>query len=245
MNVYDKASRFAAKLDPAGLLRWLLPGLPAAVEFHSWLDTRTLPFPGEPDRTGDTVACLRDAAAGAWWATPLEFQVRPDEAMFGRLLEYLGRVWRERRPPGDDTGRFHVGAVVVNLTGRGRSSRDMRLGPAAPRTCLEVAERNLASEDAAATLTEIAGGRTAACVLVWIPLMHGGGEAGIIEQWKELASAEPDSRRRAEYGALALVFAELSGRRAEWKKGTGGVEHGRVAASAGVDGRGGGQGRIA
>src|SRR5437879_6576395 len=86
------------------------------------------------------------------------------------------------------------------------------------RTCLEVIERNLAQESAKATLAEIADGRTARCLLPWIPLMQGGAEAAIIEQWKHLAEQEPDARRRADYGGLALVFAELTDCRPPWKQ---------------------------
>lgn len=38
-----------------------------------------------------------------------------------------------------------------------------------------------------------------------------------MEKWKRLALAEPDRRRRADYGGLALVFAELASRRQMWK----------------------------
>ncbi len=218
MNAYDKASRYAAHLDAPGFLRWLLPDLPADVSFHGWLDTRTLPFPGEADRTCDTVACFHDEAAGDWWAAPVEFRIEPDGEMFGRFLEFLGRLWRERRPAAEGAARYMVGAAVVNLTGRGTASRDMVLGPAGPRTHLQVVERNLIDEDAAATLTGVADGRVSRALLPWIPLMRDGGETGIMERWKELALAEPDGRRRAEYGALALVFAEAAGRRALWKQ---------------------------
>ena len=47
VNVFDKASRFAAKLDPHGFFEWAF-GLHAG--FHEWLDTRGLPFPGDPER---------------------------------------------------------------------------------------------------------------------------------------------------------------------------------------------------
>jgi hypothetical protein len=218
VNVYDKASRYAAHLDAAGFLRWLMPDLPAAVSYNGWLDTRTLPFPGEADRTCDTVACFHDGVANEWWAVPVEFQIEPDGEMFGRFMEFLGRLWREQRPAADGTARYKVGAAVVNLTGRGAASRDMVLGPAGSRTHLQVIERNFADEDAGATLAGIAEGRIARAMLPWIPLMRDGGEPGIIEQWKELALAEPDSRRRAEYGALALVFAEPVGRRPLWKQ---------------------------
>jgi hypothetical protein len=55
-------------------------------------------------------------------------------------------------------------------------------------------------------------------VLPFIPLMQGGGESAIIARWKELAQAEPDRRRRGDYGGLALVFAEAAGRRDVWKQ---------------------------
>jgi hypothetical protein len=47
--------------------------------------------------------------------------------------------------------------------------------------------------------------------------MHGGAEPGIIEEWMRMASAEPNARRRSEYGALAVIFAEAAGIRALWK----------------------------
>ena len=58
----------------------------------------------------------------------------------------------------------------------------------------------------------------ARCLLPFIPLMQGGAEASIIEQWKQLAQAEPDARRRADYAGLALVFAELTDCRPVWKQ---------------------------
>jgi hypothetical protein len=48
--------------------------------------------------------------------------------------------------------------------------------------------------------------------------MHCGDEAGIIQRWIELASQEPDSRLRGDYGGLALVFAEAARRLPVWKE---------------------------
>jgi len=217
-NPYDQGSRYTAKLDPLGFLRWVLSRLPPTIQFRLWLDARTIPFPEDPDRTGDTVAGLMDdAETDTWWALPLEFQGKPDPEMFGRLLEYLGRFWRELRPPGVPTSRFNVAAVVVNLTGQGQTSRRMKLGKTGLETALQVGECNLEQEDAAATLRRMVRGRVARCILPFIPLMHGGGEAAIIAQWKRLAEAEPDPRRRADYGSLALVFSELTGCQPQWK----------------------------
>ncbi len=218
-NHFDQASRYTAKLDPPGFLRWLMnqPALP--VRFDGWLDTRTVPFPGEPDRVCDTVAGLTDLAAPeVRWAMPAEFQTRAAGDLFGRLLEYLARLWIELRPPDMPGGRYHLVAGVVNLTGVGHTSRDMGLGQTGLRTCLQVAERNLAEQDAAATLQGIAAGAIARCILPWIPLMQGGAETSMIERWKELALTEADSRRRSDYAGLALVFADLAKCRDVWKQ---------------------------
>jgi len=219
-NRYDQACRYAAKkLDVPGFLAWLLREPAAAVRFLQWLDTRTLPFPGEPDRTCDTVARLDDPAApGEPWAVPVEFALEPEADLFGRLLAYLGLLWLEERPSAERGERYRVGAIVVNLTGRGHTSRDMGLGATGLRTCLQVVERDLASEDAAATLAGVAAGSIARCLLPFIPLMQGGAGPAIIQQWLGLASAEPDAKLRSDYGGLALVFAEAAGNGPIWRQ---------------------------
>src|SRR5437773_5707723 len=40
----------------------------------------------------------------------------------------------------------------------------------------------------------------------------------MIERWKDLAQAELEARRRADYAGLALVFAELTDCRPAWKQ---------------------------
>jgi hypothetical protein len=217
-NRFDQACRYLAKLDPVALLCWLLRKTPEQLRFRTWLDTRTLPFPGDPERTCDTVAWLGSADPAVEWALVLEFCLDPDGELFGRLMIYLGQLWLERRPTDAGRERFWVGAVVVNLRGRGSTSRDMVLPETAVRTFLGVEERNLADEDAAAVLAGIANGTLARSLLPWIPLMHGGGEAAIIQQWLDQARQEPDSRRRSDYGGLALVFADAAGCRKDWKE---------------------------
>src|SRR5262249_22124169 len=101
---------------------------------------------------------------------------------------------------------------------RTRSAYCHKRRSAGVRTCLGVGERNLRDEDAAATLAGIAVGHIARCLLPFIPLMRGGAEPGIIAEWKTLAQAEPDPRRRSDYGGLALVFAGLTDCRPLWKR---------------------------
>ncbi len=217
MNDFDQAARYAAKLDPAGFLSWLLPGLDPAWTFREWLDTRRLPFPGGRDRTNDTLAALANpVASGEQWAVIVEFQAEPAGDMLARLLDYVGRLYVELRPAG-----YRVAAAVVNLTGPPQpDTLTMTLpGMADFGLRLRVVQRTLRDEDAAGILAGMTAGRTAHSLLPWVPLLHGASEAAIIEQWKAVADTEPDVVRRFEYGGLALVFAELAGRAQQWERG--------------------------
>ncbi len=218
-NPFDKASRYLANLDPAAFLAWAT-GVPAErLAFRRWLDTRAVPFPGDADRTGDTVARAEDpAGTEPPWAVAVEFQIEPDPLMFGRLLCYLGQLWLALKPDPGPGSRFHLAAVVVNLTGAGDASRDMRRPDAGFVTQLAVVERNLAGENADTLLAGVEGGRWSRALLPWLPLMTGGDDPGIIDRWKKLAEGEPDRRRKADYALLALTFAGAAKRKAIWAR---------------------------
>lgn len=218
-NHYDQASRFAARLDAGAFLAWLLNLGEGAFEFRGWLDTRGVPYPGDPDRVSDTVAQVTNTACGGVpWIVAVEFQTKPDPEMFGRLLGYLSGLWLARKPDPERGSRFQLGAAVVNLTGSGSASRDMSWPAAGLRTQLLVAERNLATESAADLLAGVESGRWSRALLPWIPLMSGGDNADLIDRWKALAETEPDSRRKGELGGLALVFAEKTTGHDIWKR---------------------------
>ena len=217
-NPYDQACRFLLRQFPVPLLAWLL-GLPAAeLDFVGWLDTRGLPWPGQPDRTCDTVAHLRDPARGGLpWAVPVEFQIDPDPRMLGRGLGYLSGLWDECKPTAHRGDRFEVGLIVVNLCGAGRCSRSMRLGGSAMRTVLRAAERNLSRLSAERIMRRIGPGHTPVEVLPWVPLFQGGGEAGIIDSWLVLARQQKDEQLRSVL-ALVVLFAEAAGCVAPWRE---------------------------
>jgi hypothetical protein len=62
-------------------------------------------------------------------------------------------------------------------------------------------------------------------MLFWVPLMTGGKDAAVIGRWREVvAQVVPDRRVRGNVAGIALVFAELAGRRAEWNRGLEGFE---------------------
>jgi hypothetical protein len=219
VNVFDQAARYMVKGDPQGFLRWLLPGLDPDLAFARWLDTGTIPFPGEPDRRCDTVAeLLHKSGLGPPWALVAEFQTRVDAEIFERLLEYLARVRRELRHGPYRRDKYQVGAALVNLTGAGAvTPLEMVLpGQAGVELRWTVKVRNLRDEDAAGALAAVEAGEASTFVLPWVPLMKGGADGQIQQKWKELALRETDHRRRADCGSLALIFADLAQRRDTW-----------------------------
>src|SRR5262249_3957852 len=86
-----------------------------------------------------------------------------------------------------------------------------------------VRQRTMREEDAAQTLAAIGTGRTARCLLPWIPLMRGASDPAIITEWRRLVEAEPQGRLRADFVGLALVFAELVRHKGAWKTGLEGL----------------------
>ena len=221
MDHFDRAARSAAKLNPIGFFRWLLPDLDPSLVFRGWLDTRTPPFPGEPERVCDTLASFQNAAdPGEWWALPVEFETEPTSDILDRLLEYVARLRRGLRQGGDPRAKYQVAAALVHLTGPVQSKSLAMYLPGLPAVGvqMQVALRTMREESASITLRGIANDQIDHCLLPWIPLMQGGTESSIIKQWQELAAKEPDSGFRSAYAALALVFAELKESLANWKQ---------------------------
>lgn len=221
MNDFDQAARFAARIDPTGFIKWVILGLPSTVIFRRWLDTRTVPFPGDVDRTCDTVAeCVDTAEPGAVYAIPIEFQSAPDPNMIDRLLEYVGRLRRELRYGPGRRQKYRVVSAVINLTGKPQTGvLEMRMGGKSDIGLrFHAAVCTMRDEDAAATIQDIEMCAVGLCMLPWIPLMRGAGKRGMIEEWKEAAALEKDSRLRTTYAGLAVVFADLAGRGKLWRE---------------------------
>lgn len=215
---FDKACRYLLKLDPAAILAWLLGIKLIDMVFIRWIDTRRLPYPGQPDRTCDTVAHVERLDDNHRpWAIITEFNIEPDAIMFGRLLGYLGPLWIEEKPSKERGDRFEIGAIVVNLTGIGASSRTSVWPSAGMETRLLIRERNLADMKAADVLSQIAEGAAPRSLLPWIPLMHGGNESAMIKKWKEIAVGEPQSSHRTDFAALAIVFASTVKKQEDWR----------------------------
>ena len=149
-------------------------------------------------------------------AVLVEFQIDPDPEMFGRVLRLLGSILQFAWPDKKHSKRFMVGAAVVNLTGRGQCSKAMIWPRAKLKTELLVAEYNLEHEPAAVLLDGVESGAWPRTLLPFVALMQGGNEAAIISRWKALTDGEPDFRRRSDYAAIALLFADRAKRKTVW-----------------------------
>lgn len=110
--------------------------------------------------------------------------------------------------------------MVINLTGPAQPCAVQVSFPGVPECDwgFGILQWTLHEESAAATLADLAAGRTTRWLLPWIPLMQGGAEAGIIEPWTAIALTEPDPQVRSTLGAFAVLFADLAGRADPWKQ---------------------------
>jgi hypothetical protein len=53
---------------------------------------------------------------------------------------------------------------------------------------------------------------------MWVPLMDGGGDPAVVQEWLRQVGLEPNEQRRSEYAGVAMVFAEWAGHRAVWQQ---------------------------
>jgi len=215
-NPYDHGSRGLMRRARPALLCHLLKTPASQTRFMRWLDTR-LVVPGQPERVCDTIAhVLRMDQGGFPWAIVIEFQVEPDERMFGRALGYESMIWLAEKPTDLAGDRFDVLSVVVNLTGIGRCGRRMLWLPGA-ETTLGPIEWNLQTLDATVILEQVARGEAPLELLAWCSLMQKGNQPGTIKRWLEVADLETDPVRKADL-ALVVVFAQLTGHERTWHK---------------------------
>ncbi len=220
MADFDKGARYLAKQDAPGFFAWLWRYAPTSLLFATWLDARRLALPAEEDRTCDSVAAFRPPdQPEPTHILIVDFKAQAQSGALNQLLGYVVRLHTEP-PPEGMVLRPLVGGAVINLTGPAQpAALDVQF-PGAPECGWHfgILQRTLRDESAAATLADIVAGRTTRWLLPWIPLMHGGGEAGIMEGWKQAAEAEPDEQVRATLAGLTLVFAELADRVEVWKR---------------------------
>lgn len=107
------------KMDPPGLLTWMLPGLVDDFRFDRWLDTNLITFPDEPKRHCNTIARLTSwSGHQAPWAGVVEVEAGAERPLAVRLLEYLCRLMGRLRNGLSPCDRYQMAGVVPVLTGR-------------------------------------------------------------------------------------------------------------------------------
>jgi hypothetical protein len=214
MTDYDKAGRYFIKRNPPGFFCWLLRL--ASVRFHAWIDTRRHALPQQGDLTNDLVAAL--ITDDGFEAFCVELQAESEGGSAERLLlGYLPRLLTE--PPAPDSLTLaSVGGVVINLTGPPQPGAILHQPTLAPECSLSgsILQRTLRDIEATETLAAISAGEISRWLLAWLPLMRGGGAAGIIEGWKREALKEPSERDRRILAHLTLTFARLGKRLPAW-----------------------------
>ncbi len=222
MGVFDQHARLACKLDGVGFHAWLLSrrGNGVPLRFDHWGDARRLAVVPGLERVDDLVAVLHSTDQSAQQVHFItEVEVEPRRHQLKRLgiyalllsIEVSSAAQPEDEPP--------VGVCLLNLTGKRKPNKVTLTVPGSLSEFLSQPYLvNLEEEDAGRTLDEIQAGRIARCILVWIPLMAGGGDPERIDQWKAVAAAEPDPELRAIYAWYALVFAELTRSLVNWQQ---------------------------
>jgi hypothetical protein len=224
MGVYDQAARFATQAAPDAVVRRVLAPTGAALPFQQWLDTRTLPLPGGPDRTADLVAALDDPA-GAPALLVFEFQSQHDPDKLDGTLEEAALLRSRARHGADRRGKYRVLTALVYLQGRCPDVvLDMTL-PGGFGTRHAPLVWNVAEDSAPAVLEAVANGALSWGMLFWVSLMAEGQQPAVIARWREVVvQVVADRQARGNLAGIALVFAELVGRRAEWQRGLEGFE---------------------
>jgi hypothetical protein len=220
MADFDQTGRYLIKRRPEGFYRYLSQQFVQAWEWRGWIDTSTLVFPGEPERICDTVAeFVHRTDRNRRLLLDTEVQPRPDPDMLDRMGEYGFRLRRERRYGRGRRGKYQIVGVVLNLTGPVQAhvldTSEATLGDSGFR--LQVFQRTFRDENAAGTLARIASGELERCVLPWVVLMRGAGQADNIREWLRLARQETDERWRSDLGALARIFSGLTRSQETWR----------------------------
>jgi len=201
----DRTCRYLMKAESPGVMAYLL----GTGRFARWRDTKEVPYPSSPGLICDTVAeMIDDTRGGLPWAVIVEVQSAPDPRMFGRLVQYAANLWLGIYANDELFDRYEIGAVVINLTGIGRSGRTMEWAEAGLSFALRPREINLETEDALATLERIAQGEITKMILPWVTRMQGAEEEAVVDRWLEVARSETNAQKRSDYGALARIFVE-------------------------------------
>jgi hypothetical protein len=238
MADYDDAERHALQeVEPDDQLHWLLEEVDVDLAFFGWLQTQVAPPPGVPQLRCDCVAGLRSrSGTQPPWACLIEAQGQPLAGMAVWMTIYLGLLHNLLRFDGRDP--FQMMGVILNLSDGELSHTvnwrvPLKQPPAAsgaaplasvvpsptpaPGVSCAFFIKNVRQESAEKTMDRIERGELGLCILVWVSLMMGADRPEIVRRWRELAMRQTQLVLRCHYAVLALVFAEMAGRKQFWQ----------------------------
>jgi hypothetical protein len=237
---FDEAERNAIQeVEPKDQVRWLLEEVDDDLVLFGWLQTQVAPPPGVPQLRCDCVAGLHSlSGTQAPWACLIEAQGQPLAGMAVWMMIYLGLLHNVLRYEGRDS--YRMMGVILNLSDS-KLSHDIDWqvplkkpaatdatspAPAPPASSPGVVckffIKNVRHESAEKTLDRIDRGELGLCILVWVPLMLGADAAEVVRRWRDLAMRQQQLHLRGNYAVLALVFAEMAGRKTLWETELGG-----------------------
>ncbi|MBY0230756.1 MAG: hypothetical protein K2W96_15830 [Gemmataceae bacterium] len=221
MGVFDQAARWAANADPAAVLSRLLRHEGRPFTILEWFDTRTVSMPGGIERAADLIPVIDNRVKPEVpWLIVTEFQAQHDEAKLDTtLLEAATLRVAARHGPEKEGRYFAVAAFVYLAQPCPASLLDMTL-PSGAGTRHQALVWDVCAELAGPAIEKAARGEWSWGTLFWVPLMAGAGDATVIKRWVEVAEqVVKDEARRGQLFKIALVFAELSRRVPEWRRG--------------------------
>ncbi len=217
-NVFDKTSRYLMSRMPREFIAWCFDCSPELLVVRRLINTRSL-APDQPERVFDLVAEVtwRDTD-GEYWAIDAESQTRPDFGLKYRMPRYLLDIQENIRPSDDRMTDYEIGGIIVNLTGRGKDYRPSvkQIGSRRMIFGMQPIQINLCDCNAAETVQKVGAGIWPITLLGWIPLMAGGNESGIIEQWVVLVDPITDPKMRSDLAIMAKNFAVLTNTKPLW-----------------------------
>ncbi len=226
-NDFDKTSRYLMSRMPREFIAWCFDCSPDLLKVHGLINTHSLAL-GQAEKIFDLVAEVTwTESDGEYWAIDCESQTRPDFNLKYRMPRYLLDIQETIRLSDDRMTDYEIGGIIVNLTGRGKEYRPSvkEIGSRRMVFGMEPIQINLCDYKATETLQKVRSGQWPIILLGWIPLMAGGNESSIIQEWIKLVSPNTDTKLRSDLAYMVKLFAYLTKAKPEWEKALKGWYH--------------------
>jgi len=220
---FDEATRYQLTLTEDDFMRWLLHCDAVDFEPGNSSDARRQSFPENISRTNDLAYTfsLKSQNSVPRLAV-IEIQLTPEFRMPGRMLVYCGLVSANAKPSSNRGDEFWPVPVIINLTKNGEANRDWRM-PNGFGILIQPYEWNIADLVADDILAGFDRGEIPWPVLAWLPLMQNGGNARIVQEWRQRVIAMPSAKQRGELISLVMIFAGPLRRQRIWEPAVEGI----------------------